>query len=81
MVRTWEFPNSCDGNRNPWASAGSKKGGRLCNLSGRLASTMRHCTSSHRSGSVLRPITRLKDVIVGGNRRGSFIRGSSTSDN
>ncbi|KAG6749524.1 hypothetical protein POTOM_046576 [Populus tomentosa] len=37
--------------------------------------------NNERSGSVLRPITRLKDVIVGGNRRGSFIRGSSTSDN
>ncbi|KAJ6972355.1 ATG8-interacting protein 2 [Populus alba x Populus x berolinensis] len=97
-------------------SAGSKKGGRLCNLSGRLASTMRagmgrsvqaekqerdamqivnsyqqlqnnfgrlsyDMQEHERSGSVLRPITRLKDVIVGGNRRGSFIRGSSTSDN
>ncbi|KAJ6972356.1 ATG8-interacting protein 2 [Populus alba x Populus x berolinensis] len=64
-------------------SAGSKKGGRLCNLSGRLASTMRcfFLNPFSRSGSVLRPITRLKDVIVGGNRRGSFIRGSSTSDN
>jgi hypothetical protein len=29
---------------------------------------------------MLGPISRLKDVIVGGNRRGSVIRGSSLSE-
>ncbi|KAJ6320337.1 hypothetical protein OIU78_015681 [Salix suchowensis] len=37
-----------------------------------------HCL---KTGRLQGPITRLKDVIVGGNRRGSFIRGSSSSDN
>ncbi|KAK9910386.1 hypothetical protein M0R45_034351 [Rubus argutus] len=33
-----------------------------------------------KTGTVLRPISRLKDVIVGGQRRGSFIRGSTSSE-
>ncbi|CAK7348868.1 unnamed protein product [Dovyalis caffra] len=37
--------------------------------------------NNEKSGRILGPITRLKDVIVGGNRRGSFIRGSASSDN
>lgn len=32
-------------------------------------------------GRMLGPISRIKDVIVGGHRRGSFIRGSSAGDN
>ncbi|GKU96756.1 hypothetical protein SLEP1_g9954 [Rubroshorea leprosula] len=31
-------------------------------------------------GRMLGPISRLKDVIVGGHRRGSFVRGSASSD-
>ncbi|KAG5251569.1 ATG8-interacting protein [Salix suchowensis] len=37
--------------------------------------------NNERSGRILGPITRLKDVIVGGHRRGSFIRGSTSSGN
>lgn len=37
--------------------------------------------NSERTGRMLGPISRLKDVIVGGHRRGSFIRGSSSSEN
>ncbi|CBI40392.3 unnamed protein product, partial [Vitis vinifera] len=37
--------------------------------------------NDEKMGRMLGPIIRLKDVIVGGNRRGSFIRGSSTSGN
>lgn len=34
-----------------------------------------------KSGWMMGPISRLKGVIVGGHRRGSFIRGSSSSEN
>uniref|UniRef100_A0A5B7AQE9 ATG8-interacting protein 1 n=1 Tax=Davidia involucrata TaxID=16924 RepID=A0A5B7AQE9_DAVIN len=34
--------------------------------------------NDEKMGRMLGPISRFKDVIVGGNRRGSFIRGSST---
>ncbi|KAJ7007687.1 ATG8-interacting protein 2-like [Populus alba x Populus x berolinensis] len=37
--------------------------------------------NNEKSGRILGPIARLKDVIVGGHRRGSFIRGSTSSDN
>ncbi|KAJ9681440.1 hypothetical protein PVL29_020354 [Vitis rotundifolia] len=37
--------------------------------------------NDEKMGRMLGPIIRLKDVLVGGNRRGSFIRGSSTSGN
>jgi len=35
---------------------------------------------NHETGRMLGPISRLKDVIVGGHRRGSVIRGSSLSE-
>ncbi|XP_050237514.1 ATG8-interacting protein 2 [Mercurialis annua] len=35
---------------------------------------------NEKTGRVLGPISRLKGVIVGGHRRGSFIRGSSSSE-
>lgn len=31
-------------------------------------------------GKMMGPISRLKDVIVGGHRRGSFIRGSASGE-
>ncbi|TXG62895.1 hypothetical protein EZV62_009889 [Acer yangbiense] len=37
--------------------------------------------NDEKTSKMLGPITRLKDAIVGGHRRGSFVRGSSTSDN
>ncbi|KAF9687833.1 hypothetical protein SADUNF_Sadunf02G0134200 [Salix dunnii] len=37
--------------------------------------------NNERSERILGPITRLKDVIVGGHRRGSFIRGSTPRGN
>ncbi|KAL5792375.1 hypothetical protein ACOSP7_000969 [Xanthoceras sorbifolium] len=37
--------------------------------------------NDEKASRMLGPITRLKDAIVGGHRRGSFVRGSSTSDN
>ncbi|XP_044501827.1 ATG8-interacting protein 1-like [Mangifera indica] len=37
--------------------------------------------SEERANRMLRPIARLKDAIVGGHRRGSFIRSSSSYDN
>lgn len=36
--------------------------------------------NDEKMGRMLGPISRLKDVIVGGSRRGSFIRGSSTTE-
>ncbi|XWS46110.1 hypothetical protein CRYUN_Cryun14cG0035300 [Craigia yunnanensis] len=37
--------------------------------------------NKEKTGRVLSSISRLKDVIVGGHRRGSFVRGSSLRDN
>ncbi|KAK2650277.1 hypothetical protein Ddye_017766 [Dipteronia dyeriana] len=37
--------------------------------------------NDEKTSRMLGPITRLKDAIVGGHRRGSFVRGSTTSDN
>ncbi|XP_030457319.1 ATG8-interacting protein 1 [Syzygium oleosum] len=37
--------------------------------------------NDEKMGRLLGPIYRMKDVIVGGHRRGSFIRGSSSSEN
>ncbi|XP_030500957.2 ATG8-interacting protein 2 [Cannabis sativa] len=37
--------------------------------------------NSERASRVFGPISRLKDVIVGGHRRGSLIRGSTSSEN
>ena len=39
-----------------------------------------HSVKNEKTGRVLGSISRLKDVIVGGHRRGSFVRGSSPSD-
>ncbi|KAA8516065.1 hypothetical protein F0562_019244 [Nyssa sinensis] len=36
--------------------------------------------NDEKMGRMLGPISRIKDVIVGGNRRGSFIRGSSSTE-
>ncbi|KAF2282604.1 hypothetical protein P3X46_003688 [Hevea brasiliensis] len=36
---------------------------------------------NEKSGRMLGPISRLKDVIVGGHRRGALIRGSSSNEN
>ncbi|EEF50546.1 ATG8-interacting protein 1 [Ricinus communis] len=36
---------------------------------------------NEKTGRILGPISRLKDVIVGGHRRGTFIRGGSSSEN
>ncbi|KAJ9171397.1 hypothetical protein P3X46_014773 [Hevea brasiliensis] len=36
---------------------------------------------NEKSGRMLGPLSRLKDVIVGGHRRGSLIRGSSSNEN
>ncbi|KAJ8748968.1 hypothetical protein K2173_013406 [Erythroxylum novogranatense] len=37
--------------------------------------------NNERSGRLLGPVYRLRDVLVGGHRRGSFITGSASSDN
>ncbi|XP_019190468.1 PREDICTED: ATG8-interacting protein 1-like [Ipomoea nil] len=38
-----------------------------------------HGLHDERIGRMLGPLSRLKDIIVGGDRRGSFLKGSSTS--